>query len=177
LDRDGALPQSALPAGRAGRSEERPVSLTVQQLIDEARTRVREVRPRELALLLRQAAFPVVDVREPEEFEDGHIPGAVNIPRGLLEFEVDGHPAVAFRTEEALSHRERPILLYCLSGGRSILAADSLRRMGFVMPMSLSGGFLGWADAGQPLVSPGGSWQPNGDDRAGSMPLRAAAAG
>jgi rhodanese-related sulfurtransferase len=135
------------------------VTLTVQQLIDEARTRVREVRPRELAMLLRQAAIPVVDVREPEEFEDGHIPGAVNIPRGLLEFEVDGLPAVAFRTEEALSHRGRPILLYCLSGGRSVLAADSLRRMGFVMPMSLAGGFLGWADAGQPVSSPGGDWR------------------
>jgi len=58
----------------------------------------------------------------------------VNIPRGLLEFEVDGHPAVNYETAEALSHRKRPVVLYCLSGGRSALAAEALLRLGFVNP-------------------------------------------
>ena len=79
----------------------------------------------------------------------------MNIPRGLLEFEVDGHPAVNNRTEEALSHRERPVVLYCLSGGRSALAADALRRMGFSQPMSLAGGILTWEDQGYPVRKPG----------------------
>jgi rhodanese-related sulfurtransferase len=137
------------------------VSQTVQQLVDAARDRIREIGPGDLASLLRSAPVPIIDVREPEEFEDGHLPGAVNIPRGLLEFEVDGHPAVAYHREEALSHRERPLLLYCLSGARSALAAEALQRLGFVLPMSLEGGFLAWADAGQPIVSLSGEWQSN----------------
>jgi len=96
-------------------------------------------------------------VREPEEFAEGHIPGAVNIPRGLLEFEVDGHPAVNYETAEALSHRKRPVVLYCLSGGRSALAAEALLRLGFVNPMSLHHGILGWADAGHPVMTPAGT--------------------
>jgi len=131
------------------------MSLTVRDLIATARTRIREIQPAEL-LELQQYGCPVVDVREPEEFAEGHIPGAVNIPRGLLEFEVDGHPAVNYETAEALSHRKRPVVLYCLSGGRSALAAEALLRLGFVNPMSLDHGILGWADAGHPVMTPAG---------------------
>ncbi len=129
------------------------MSLTVRDLVAAARTRIREIQPAEL-LELQQFGCPIVDVREPEEFVEGHIPGAVNIPRGLLEFEVDGHPAVNYQTAEALSHRGRPVVLYCLSGGRSALAADALLRLGFTDPVSLDHGILGWADAGHPVVAP-----------------------
>lgn len=130
------------------------MSLTAQDLIIAAKREIREVGAPEL-LAARDQGAAIVDVREPEEFEDGHIAGAVNIPRGLLEFEVDGHPAVNYRTEEALSHRERPVVLYCLSGGRSALAADALKRMGFSQPMSLAGGILTWEDQGYPVKKPG----------------------
>lgn len=130
------------------------MSLTVRDLIAAARTRIREIQPSQL-LELQRHGCPVVDVREPEEFAEGHIPGAVNIPRGLLEFEVDGHPAVNFEAAEALSHRERPVVLYCLSGGRSALAAEALLRLGFVSPVSLDHGILGWADAGHAVAIPG----------------------
>jgi rhodanese-related sulfurtransferase len=129
------------------------MSLTVRDLIAAARQRIREIQPTEL-LELQKFGCPVVDVREPEEFAEGHIPGAVNIPRGLLEFEVDGHPAVRYETAAALAHRERPVILYCLSGGRSALAAEALLRLGFVNPMSLDHGILGWEDAGHPVVAP-----------------------
>ena len=129
------------------------MSLTANDLINAARAQIRELAPHELLEVLGNGA-PIVDVREPDEFADGHIPGAVNIPRGLLEFEVDGHPAVANRTAEALSHRERPVILYCLSGGRSALAAEALKRLGFLTPMSLAGGILGWEDAGHPVARP-----------------------
>lgn len=129
--------------------------LSVQDLIAAAKARIREVTAHEL-LELQQAGSPVVDVREPEEFAEGHLPGAVNIPRGLLEFEVDGHPAVNYQTAEALSHRERPVVLYCLSGGRSALAAEALKRLGFTSPVSLAGGVLHWADAGHPVVAHAG---------------------
>ena len=126
---------------------------TVQHLVAAARKQIHEVTAAEL-LALQESGAPIVDVREPDEFADGHLPGAVNIPRGLLEFEVDGHPAVNYETAEALSHRERPVVLYCLSGGRSALAAEALTRLGFTSPVSLAGGILHWADAGHPVVAP-----------------------
>ena len=129
------------------------MSHSVRDLIAAAKSLIREIGPAEL-LDLPKFGCPIVDVREPEEFADGHLPGAVNIPRGLLEFEVDGHPAVNYQTAEALAHRQRPVVLYCLSGGRSALAAEALLRLGFVDPMSLEDGILGWADAGHPVVTP-----------------------
>ena len=129
------------------------MSHSVRDLIAAAKTLIREIGPAEL-LELQKFGCPIVDVREPEEFAEGHVPGAVNIPRGLLEFEVDGHPAVNYQTAEALAHRQRPVVLYCLSGGRSALAAEALLRLGFVDPMSLEDGILGWADAGHPVVTP-----------------------
>ena len=143
------------------------MSLTVRDLIAAARTRIREIQPSQL-LELQRHGCPVVDVREPEEFAEGHIPGAVNIPRGLLEFEVDGHPAVNYETAEALSHRKRPVVLYCLSGGRSALAADALLRLGFVNPMSLDHGILGWADAGHAVAVPSSAPLPQGPGVAAS---------
>jgi rhodanese-related sulfurtransferase len=131
------------------------MNLTVRDLVAAARERIREIQPAEL-LELQRFGCPVIDVREPDEFAEGHIPGAVNIPRGMLEFEVDAHPAVNYETAEVLSHRERPVILYCLSGGRSALAADALLRLGFVNPMSLDHGILGWADTGHALACIGG---------------------
>jgi len=129
------------------------VSQTVRDLIEAARTVIREIGPADL-LALQAAGAAVIDVREADEFAEGRIPGAVNIPRGLLEFEVDGHPAVAWRSAEELSHRERPLVLYCLSGGRSTLAAAALKSLGFTSPVSLRGGILGWADDGHPVDIP-----------------------
>ena len=94
---------------------------------------IREVTTHEV-LHIQRFGDPIVDVREPEEFADGHIPGAVNIPLGRLEIEVDTHPAVVAREGEARSLRERPVVLYCLSGGRSARAAAALQRLGFATP-------------------------------------------
>ena len=135
------------------------MSHSVRELVAAARAVIREISPAEL-LQMHELGFPIVDVREPDEFAEGHLPGAVNIPRGLLEFEVDGHPAVNYQTAEALSHRQRPVVLYCLSGGRSALAAEALLRLGFVYPMSLAHGILGWADAGHPVVEPASAAMP-----------------
>jgi len=129
------------------------VHRNVQELIAAARARVREVGPHEL-LAVQQRGAAVVDVREPDEFDDGHIPGAINVPRCLLEFEVDGHPAIIGPARDSLLHRTRPLVLYCLSGGRSVLAAEALVRLGFAAPVSLAGGLLHWADAGHPVARP-----------------------
>jgi len=123
---------------------------TVQDLVAEAKAHIREIDAAELREL-QARGVPVVDVREPGEYAEGHIPGAVNIPRGVLEFEVDGHPAVNCVRDPALGHRGQPIILQCRSGARSALAADALRRLGFAEPLSLAGGFMGWANAGLPV--------------------------
>ena len=127
------------------------MTLTAQDVVRDAKTRIREIGPDELRAL-QIAGTPVIDVREASEIAAGRILGAVNIPRGVLEFEVDGHPAVNGIKDPALGHRELPVIVYCRSGGRSALAADALRRLGFRQPLSLAGGFQAWLDAGQAIA-------------------------
>lgn len=124
--------------------------LTAQHLVNHAKAAIDEIDGERL-LQLQVAGIPVVDVREPAEFAAGHVPGAVNIPRGVLEFEVDGHPAVNGIKDPALGHREQPIVLCCRSGARSALAAEALKRLGFVKPLSLAGGFNGWVEQKRPV--------------------------
>lgn len=107
-------------------------------LIEEARTRVREVTPE--ATIARVAADPKVlllDIREPNEWNLGHAPKALFMPRGTLE-----------TTIEAVVERDRPIVVYCASGNRSALAADTLQQMGYSDVASLIGGFRGWVEGG-----------------------------
>jgi rhodanese-related sulfurtransferase len=129
--------------------EENPVTTKADDQVE-----IREVTTHEV-LHIQRFGDPIVDVREPEEFADGHIPGAVNIPLGRLEIEVDTHPAVVAREGEARSLRERPVVLYCLSGGRSARAAAALHRLGFANPVSLAGGILAWTGDGHPVAVPG----------------------
>jgi len=103
-------------------------------------------------LRMQRSGAPVVDVREPEEFADGHIPGAVNIPLGRLETDLQTHPEIVRRAYAAL--RERPVVLYCLIGSRSARGAAALRRLGFADPVSLAGGILAWTGDGHPVVVP-----------------------
>jgi rhodanese-related sulfurtransferase len=120
---------------------------TAQDLVAQARAVIEEIDAERLRALQAEGV-PVIDVREPEEFAGGYVLGAVNIPRGVLEFQVDGHPALNFKTDPHLSHRREPVILYCRTGGRSALAAEALKRLGFDRPLSLAGGFLGWLNAG-----------------------------
>lgn len=124
-------------------------SITASDLVAEARAKIHEVAP---GALQAAADTVVIDVREPSEFETGHIPGAINIPRGVLEFQVDAHPAVANVSDPALSHKERPIVVVCRTGGRAALSAVNLQRLGFADVRSIAGGVLAWGEAGLPLV-------------------------
>ena len=124
------------------------MTYTAQDLVAQARAVIEEIDTKHL-LAMQASGMPVIDVREPEEFAAGHLPGAVNIPRGVLEFQVDGHPALNFKTDPHLSHRREPVILYCRTGGRSALAAEALKRLGFDRPLSLAGGYTQWtADGG-----------------------------
>jgi adenylyltransferase/sulfurtransferase len=107
-------------------------------LVREAKGRVREVTPREtIDTLQKLPGTVIVDCREPNEFALGHIPGAVFIPRGLLEQNI-----------ERAVPRDRKVIIYCASGNRSALAADVLAQMGYADVASMSGGIRGWVDAG-----------------------------
>lgn len=111
------------------------MAITKDDLLATARESVSPVSGDEAETLLANNAV-VLDVREPAEFDMGHLPGAVNIPRGVLEFRVGEHPA--------LVDPAAPILLYCKNGGRSTLAAHTLKQMGFSEVKMLVGGFDDW---------------------------------
>jgi len=115
---------------------------SAQALVDRARPQIQEVDTDAAATPL--PGEWIIDVREPGEFAVGHLPNAINIPRGILEFRLDADPALA--------RRDQPILLYCASGGRSTLAALSLQQLGYSAVRSLNGGFLGWTAAGLPVA-------------------------
>ncbi|KGM55287.1 hypothetical protein N800_15090 [Lysobacter daejeonensis GH1-9] len=126
------------------------MTLTAADLVADARRQIREISPSQYAA--DPLACVLIDVREPAEFETGHIASAINIPRGVLEFQVDAHPAVANVSDPALSHKTQPIVVYCRTGGRSALAALNLQRMGFTDVRSIAGGITEWASAGLPVT-------------------------
>lgn len=116
----------------------------------EARSRIREISLEDLVDTLA-GDLVLVDVREPDEYAQGHLPGAVNLPRGVLEFQIHAHPAMACVADAALAEPSRRMVLYCRTGGRSALAADSLRQLGFTDVCSLAGGFEAWRNADLPV--------------------------
>jgi adenylyltransferase/sulfurtransferase len=86
----------------------------------------------------------IVDIRERDEFAQGHLPGAVFVPRGFLELQI----------EQVEYDRGKPVILYCAGGVRSVLAARNLKEMGYENVASLIGGFSGWKNAGLPFRVP-----------------------
>jgi len=97
----------------------------------------------------------MIDIRELAEYNKGHIPGAVLAPRGLLEFEIHG---IVDRTSASseIAPEERDIVLYCGTGGRSALAAETLNTMGYRNVRSMAGGIVAWAAARLPVETPFG---------------------
>jgi rhodanese-related sulfurtransferase len=95
-----------------------------------------------------------IDIREPAEYQRGHIPGAVHLPRGLLEF--DMHNLVdRCRKDMNVNAEEQPIVLYCGTGGRSALAALTAEALGYRNAKSMAGGIVAWAQAQLPIDFPG----------------------
>ncbi|MDZ4813247.1 MAG: rhodanese-like domain-containing protein [Pseudomonadota bacterium] len=123
---------------------------TAADLVADALRQIREISSQ--AFTAHPANGILIDVREPAEYDSGHIAGAVNIPCGVLEFQVDPHPAVANVGDPALSHRDQSIVVYCRTGGRSALAALSLQQLGFKDVRSIAGGISDWTVGGLPLT-------------------------
>jgi molybdopterin/thiamine biosynthesis adenylyltransferase/rhodanese-related sulfurtransferase len=131
---------------------------TGAEIIPQVKELINEVDPREVRDRLAGSPLDasangggpgerpvVVDVREQHEFEEGHIPGAVHVPRGHLESRIEG----------AAPDRSQPVVLYCASGNRSALAADTLERLlGYENVESMTGGITLWKDRGYDVEVP-----------------------
>lgn len=95
----------------------------------------------------------LIDIRELAEYQKGHIPGAIFAPRGLLEFEIHGIVERS-ATDPGVAPQDRDIVLYCGTGGRSALAAQTLDAMGYRNVKSMAGGIIAWAAARLPINAP-----------------------
>ena len=115
------------------------MTITTEQLVAAARAQIEEVSNDQAQQLLEQG-ITVLDVREPSEYAAGHLPGAVNIPRGVLEFKIGSHPTLA--------QRDQPLLVYCQLGGRSALACQSLQQLGYNSLLNLAQGYAGYLNGG-----------------------------
>jgi len=118
------------------------MALSFMQMVANARQKVTEIDSDSLQDDLNQ--ITLIDVRELSEYEAGHIKNAINIPRGVLESEMDSNPDFADKTQA--------IVLMCKTGGRSALSLLSVQQLGFTKLYSLKGGYLAWEAEGLPTV-------------------------
>lgn len=133
--------------------------LRYSDLISECQSRVREIMPWDLTQRIAEnPALLILDVREPSEFDAMHIRGSLHVPRGVLEAasEWDFEETVP----ELVEAREREIVVVCRSGRRSLLAADTMQKMGYRDVVSLKTGLRGWNDYEEPLEDGSGSHVP-----------------
>ncbi len=113
-----------------------------RDLLNAAKAEIREVDPHEVADHLDQ--YSVLDVREPDEYEQGALPNAIHVPRGQLEFSIEGR----------LANKNAPIAVYCAGGTRSAFAAKTLQDLGYTDVVSVAGGFNKWKDEGLVWATP-----------------------
>jgi molybdopterin/thiamine biosynthesis adenylyltransferase/rhodanese-related sulfurtransferase len=119
------------------------MSKSFSDLMRDARASIREVSPGEAELLVEGGAA-LIDVRENPEWEEGHVPGATHISKSYLEQQI----------EAAVPDRDRPVVLYCAGGVRSLFAAQTLVAMGYSEPISMRGGFQAWKSEGRDWTKP-----------------------
>ena len=112
-----------------------------QKLVQDAKTRIREITPAETAQEMERGT-KMIDVREKEDWEASRIPGAIHLSRGVIETEI----------EEVAPSLDTPIICHCGGGSRSALVAESLQKMGYTNVKSMAGGFKDWAQAGLPTA-------------------------
>jgi rhodanese-related sulfurtransferase len=107
-------------------------------LVTDAKSRIRETNVQEVRQrLARGDKFTLIDVREDHEWNEGHIPGAIHLGRGIIERDI----------ETKIPNRKEELILYCGGGFRSALVADNLQKMGYTNVQSMDGGWRGWNEA------------------------------
>ena len=114
-----------------------------QDLVADAKKKITEISPTDAAAKAKSSSDTViVDVRDKDEFDESHIPDALQMSRGTIEFEV----------EDKFPDRNTTIICHCGGGGRSALAAETLQKMGYKNVHSMAGGFKAWKTAGLPTT-------------------------
>jgi adenylyltransferase/sulfurtransferase len=117
---------------------------TYKQLMEEARQAIPEVTVDEVKNRIERGEnWTLLDVREREEYREGHLAGAISLPRGFLEI----------RVEESVPDKSAPIIAYCAGGVRSLIAARTLKEMGYENVVSMSGGYTAWKNGGNKWVA------------------------
>ncbi len=124
---------------------------TFNQLVEAARSHVKELFPWDAEERLNDESLLIIDVREPYEFDAMCIKGSINVPRGVLETacEYDFEETIP----ELVEARNKTVIVVCRSGNRSIFAAEVMRQMGYKDAVSLKTGLRGWNEAELPLVT------------------------
>src|SRR6266513_3200636 len=113
------------------------------KLVNEAKTRVKETNVADVKRRMGSSEkFLLVDVRVDNEWEKGHVPGAVHMGRGVIERDI----------ETKVPETSAKMILYCGGGFRSALVADNLQKMGYMNVESMDGGWRGWLEAGLPIA-------------------------
>ncbi len=116
-----------------------------EDLLSSARDEIKELSVDEVNDYLEEGNTPVLlDIRGLDEWERGHLKGAIHIPRGVLEAEV----------EKRIPNKEDEVIVYCAGGVRSLLGGVSLKELGYERVISMDGGFGDWEDAHHPIETP-----------------------
>lgn len=120
------------------------MALTPHDLVVEAKSQIKEISTAEAQAQLGKRI--IIDVREYDEYVAGHLPGAINIPRGVLEFKIGMVPECA--------NKEGDFLIYCRTSGRAALSAVQLQKLGYSNVVSLAGGYEAWNSENRPTEKP-----------------------
>lgn len=120
---------------------------SAMDLVKEAKAQIENLTPQQVQEELSNGNATLIDIRESEELsQNGKIAGSVHAPRGMLEFYAD--PSLPYHKPEF--DKSKRIILHCAGGGRSALAANTLKQMGYENVAHLDGGYKAWKDAGMP---------------------------
>jgi len=113
------------------------------QFVDESKNRIKETDVDTVKSKIDKGDnFYLVDVREQDEWEKGHLPNSIYLGKGIIERDI----------EKTIKDTNAEIILYCGGGFRSALAADNIQKMGYRNAISMDGGYSGWVNAGYPIV-------------------------
>ena len=118
-----------------------PKTMTTKEMEAAARECIKEISVADAKSELDAGKATFLDVREADEYEQGHIPNAKHLPRGLLEYKI----------ENAIPDKSARIISYCKVGGRGCLACDTLVRLGYTNVANMAGGWKAWVAAGYPV--------------------------
>jgi len=113
-----------------------------EKLVADAKKNITEISPGDAAAKSKSGNAVIIDVRDKDEWDEGHIPGAINMSRGTIELDI----------EEKVPDPNAMIICHCGGGGRSALAAESLQKMGYKNVRNMAGGFKAWKAEGLPTA-------------------------